>query len=863
MHQTNIVSRFRPRTAGGFLRIGGLCGLWLLPLLLFYGTTLASEALDREITLDIEANTPLEDALITWGTASGLTVMMNTSTTHNRVAPAVRGHFTARTALTALLQNSGLSYTEESGRVHIVPTSTLRSSILAESRAPASPSSVNSDFQSRPTDIEGEPPDETRLAHTPEDSGEVIVTAQKRVERLQDVPVPVTAIGADTLIESSQASVEDYYSRIPGLSVTPADRGAPIVSIRGIASGAYSNPTVGVVIDDVPFGASTLYAFGEQIPDFDPSDLARIEVLRGPQGTLYGVSSLGGLLKYVTIDPSTDNFSGQLQASGNDVYNGAQLGYGVRGTVNMPLSDALAVRASAFTRANTGYIDDPVHGLDGVNRGGASGGRLAALWKPSNAISLKLTALFQHTDTDGSSHVDAEPGLGDLQQDDTPGTGWVRKNLEAYSAVLNAKLGLIDLTSLTGYSVSAFKDAFDYTTTLGRFSQKEFGETGTSLFDDIRTNKVSQELRLSASLGPSFEGMLGLFYTHEGNHVSQSIIAENFTNGAFAGSWEHDYQPSTYEEYAAFADLTYHFTDQFDVQIGDRESENRQTYSEATFGPYNSLFVGLPDSFVYPQVDSRENSFTYLVTPRFKVNPDFMVYARLASGFRAGGPNINASAFGAPSHFDPDTTQNYELGAKTDLFAHTLTLDTSVYYIDWKSIQLLLFDAQRGGYFANAGRAKSEGVEFSVEARPGGGLTLSSWIAWNEAELTEGFPPTSTAYGVPGNRLPYSARVSGSFSFTEELPIRDNLSGFFGSTVSYTGDREGQFSSTAQRQDLPGYARTDATAGFHYRSWEGNLFVNNLTDRRGLLDGGIGSFNPVAFVYIQPRTIGISVKKMF
>lgn len=692
---------------------------------------------------------------------------------------------------------------------------------------------------------------------------EVLVTAQKRSERLQDVPVPVTAVGADDLLQSSQVSLQDYYSKIPGLNVTPADRGSPIVSIRGITSGDYSNPTVGVVIDDVPFGASTLYALGEQVPDFDPSDLARIEVLRGPQGTLYGVSSLGGLLKYVTVDPSTDGFSGRLQATGDSVHNGSELGYGFRGAVNIPLGDTLAVRASAFTRSDPGYIDDPAHGLDGVNRGASTGGRLAALWKPSDTISLKVTALFQHSETNGSSHVDIEPGLGDLQQDDAPGTGWVRKNLEAYSAILTAKLGMLDLTSLTGYSVSSFKDAFDYTTTFSTFSEEEFGGSGTPLLDNIRTSKVSQELRLSAPIGTQFEWMLGLFYTHEGNNVSQAITAENFTTGVYAGTWENSYQPSTYEEYAAFVDLTYHFTDQFDVQVGGRESQNRQSYSETSFGPYNPLFVGVTESFVYPQVDSKENSFTYLVTPRFKVNPDLMVYARLASGFRAGGPNINAFAFGAPNHFDPDKTQNYEVGTKADFLDHRLTLDTSVYYIDWKSIQLLLFNPQLGGYFANAGRAKSEGVEFSVQARPVGGLTISSWIAWNNAELTEGFPSTSTAYGLPGNRLPYSARLSGSLSFNEEIPIHGELSGFFGSTVSYIGDREGPFGATAQRQDLGGYARTDAEAGLRYGSWQGNLFVNNITDRRGLLDGGVGTFNPFAFIYIQPRTVGVSIAKAF
>jgi outer membrane receptor protein involved in Fe transport len=172
---------------------------------------------------------------------------------------------------------------------------------------------------------------------------EVIVTAQKRSERLQDVPVPVTAIGANTLVDTNQMRLEEYYSQIPGLTLTVGDgRGVPMISIRGITSG-YTNPTVGVVVDGTPYGASTNLALGALVPDIDPSELARVEVLRGPQGALYGASSMGGLLNYVTIEPSTDRASGRVQAGTSSVYDGDQLGYNLSAAVNVPLSDTFAV----------------------------------------------------------------------------------------------------------------------------------------------------------------------------------------------------------------------------------------------------------------------------------------------------------------------------------------------------------------------------------------------------------------------------------------------------------------------------------------------------------------------------------------
>ena len=221
---------------------------------------------------------------------------------------------------------------------------------------------------------------------------------------------------------------------MPALSLTVNEFGAPQVTIRGLAAGGFTNPTVGIVVDDVPYGASMFAGYGEEAPDVDPSDLARIEVLRGPQGTLYGASSLGGLIKFVTVDPSTDGVSGNVQMGTSSVYNGAGLGYSVRGGVNVPLSDTVAIRASGFTREDPGYIDDPALHSEGVNEGHAAGGRLAALWRPSDVLSLKLSAVIQHSTLDGSPTVDLQPGLVGLQQSDARGSGSYDKRLQAYSA---------------------------------------------------------------------------------------------------------------------------------------------------------------------------------------------------------------------------------------------------------------------------------------------------------------------------------------------------------------------------------------------------------------------------------------------
>src|SRR3984957_15499156 len=230
---------------------------------------------------------------------------------------------------------------------------------------------------------------------------EVIVPAQKREERLQDVPVPVTVIKADSLVENNQTRLQDFYTSVPGLTVMPSTSGSggsfQSVSIRGITTGVYTNPTVGIAVDDVPYGSSTAIGAGGGmvVADIDPADLARIEVLRGPQGTLYGASSMGGLIKYVTVDPSTDATTGRVEANMNGVVNGAELGYGALCSINLPLGDNLALRASGFTRQDPGYIDNVQTGQTGINEDRVSGGRIAALWRPSPSLSLKVSALYQ------------------------------------------------------------------------------------------------------------------------------------------------------------------------------------------------------------------------------------------------------------------------------------------------------------------------------------------------------------------------------------------------------------------------------------------------------------------------------------
>jgi iron complex outermembrane recepter protein len=829
---------------------------------------------------------PLGDALKSVGQQATTNVLFDPRTVANTRAPALHGTLTTKQAIDQLLSGTEL-----------IARQTSADTVLVQSRQSVARSSEESGGASRGQEPakEGETGSSNEFRMAQVDQGapssvdavggdsatskpsltqpvildEVVVTAQKRSERLQDVPVPVTAISADSLVESNQTRLQDFYTSVPGLTVTPAaTQGYQLLSIRGITTGGGTNPTVGITVDDVPYGASTNLGGGLIVPDIDPNDLARVEVLRGPQGTLYGANSMGGLLKFVTVDPSTEGQYGSVQTGLSGVSNGAEVGYNVRGSVNYTLSDTLAVRASGFTRQDPGYIDNPFLHINGINEDHVSGGRLSTLWRPSDAFSLKLSALYQQTQADGSNDVDRSlpgfglPPLGDLQQDYLRGVGGHDRKVQAYSAVLSAKLGVFDLTSVSGYNVNQYNDSWDLSYLYGPFTQPLFQVTGTPVTDQDSTRKFTQEVRLSAHIGPLVDWLLGAFYTHESSQVLESIIAENPTTGQDVGTLETLMFPTSYQEYAAFTDVTFHLTDQFDVQIGGRETQIRQTFSQTNTGPYATPNV--------PEVATNANAFTYLVTPRFKVSPGVMLYARLASGFRAGGANTSPGSYAGgivvSPQYNPDKTNNYEIGAKGDFLDHTLSMDASLYYIDWNNIQLQSFNAASGqSYNFNASRAKSEGVELSLEARPLRGLTIGAWVVWDDAALTQDFPAISSAYGVSGDRLPYGSRFSGNVSIEDDFPLWSAATGFVGAAGSYVGDREGVFTPSAAtpRQTYPAYAKLDLRAGIRLDTWTAELYANNVADRRGELSGGTGQFPPFAFTYIQPRTVGLSLTKKF
>lgn len=710
---------------------------------------------------------------------------------------------------------------------------------------------------------------------------EVVVTAEKKPERLQDTPVSVTVLNTTQLSEDNQVRLQDYFDTVPGLSIQAEGNGQTNIVLRGISSAQQANPTVGILINDVPFGSSTVLGEGDVLaPDLDPADLSQIEVLRGPQGTLYGASSLGGLIKYVTADPSTRALTGRVE-SDVDGTAGGGVGYGVRGGVNVPLSDTVAMRVSGFSRQTPGYVDNVVNGDGNVNYVNAQGGNVSLLWTPSQDFSIRLGAILQDTKGRGfdgvTTTVDQQPVFGDLGQSVVPNSGMFDSFVQLYSGEVRAHLGRTDLTSVTGYGLTDYAANLnfpEYDSTVAAATAGPDAVDGAELEDRFQTRKFTQEVRLASSpgefsiLGRRIDWVVGVFYDNETTPADQSILAADALTGRVAGSVVNIEFPSTYEEIAGFGDVTLHVTPHLEIQGGLRYAYNNQTYRERDdYDP--TLGAPTPQFFSSTSYDT---PVTFLFTPSYRLSPDALLYMRIASGYRPGGPNADiVPGLGTPTSYGADTTVNYELGAKGDVLDHRLSYDLSAYDIEWSNIQIQLTDpVTQFIYFANAESARSTGAEFSLSYRLAHALRVTANGSYDVAELTQPIP-AGNGVGHAGTPLPFTPRFEGSLSVERDVRLSRDWTATAGATLSYVGRRYETFASSPGnlRPILPDYEKLNLHVAAHDAHWTVTLFANNVTNTRGALStisqsGSVATATSLYdTIYIQPLTVGLSVVRAF
>jgi outer membrane receptor protein involved in Fe transport len=722
---------------------------------------------------------------------------------------------------------------------------------------------------------------------------EVVVTAQKRTETLRQVPQSVSVVSSQTLQNQQVFDMQDLVAQVPGLNITQAVPGQGRVVLRGINTNGVAS-SVSVYMDETPFGSSSGLADGAVLAaDFDTFDISRVEVLRGPQGTLYGASSLGGVLKYVTNAPQLGVMNGRAQA-GIEGVDGGQPNWHVDAVVNAPLGDKAAIRASGYYRRDGGWINEI--GTEGslkasdVNWGEVYGGRASVLVKPVDKLSVRLTAHIQDIHNGAPTVVDADPVSGEPLYGQLTHTAYYPEfsniDYRLYNGTIDYDFGFASLVSSTSYATLDQHQATDATSvqlapglTVGDIATIFFGggkTLGVVEPQDMHQSKWTQELRLASPSGHRIEWLVGGYYTHETANLVQTVDAFDLSTlqtPTGVPQLEKVTLPSTYQEIAGFADATLHITKQLSLAVGGRYSHNKQSAVESVDG----ALVGGPQTF--PAGNSSEDVFTYSVAPKFEINDHATVYARVAKGYRPGGPNVlpagapvcgsNASATDCvPSSYKADSLVSYEGGIKADFLDRRLSLDAALFYLDWTDIQLLA-RVNGFGVNVNGGTAASKGLEFSIVGRPAAGLTLDASGAITTAKLTEDTPALTG--GLKGDRLPFVPNWSFTFGGDYERPIFDTYRGFAGATVQLVGPQFPGFDPAykdayGRRFQIGSYARLDLRAGVRKDRWTFEMYAKNITNSQGLINvEGYGNIpnNALGITPIRPRTFGGSLTASF
>lgn len=694
--------------------------------------------------------------------------------------------------------------------------------------------------------------------HEPE---EVIVTAQRRQERLIDVPQSMSVLSTDYLDKINAVQFRDFANTVPGLNFTTSGAGQNRISLRGVTAGNDVSPTVGIYVDDVPYGSSTTYLGSVLGLDMALFDLERIEVLRGPQGTLYGASSLGGLIKYVTSQPDTKNFSGDVQAGLSGTQHGGT-NYSAAMAVNAPIvEESVAVRLSGFYSRDGGYVDNVSLGQEDVNNSDIYGGRADLLLTPTEKLKIRIVGFAQEIERDGSAT--SSYTLAGMPIDDSLSQRRVRPESFTQSFYLGSgtvtyDFGWSELTSISSYQSARSNLVADLSplyVPLLRLPIYNRSYSAVTNDNDLNWDKVSQEVRLVSGGSNTLDWLIGAFYTHETSDNDSVLRPYDLSGQPAATNIFNTFRPSRYEEYAAFGDLTWHLTDKFDVTGGIRHS--RMDVETRRIG--SGLLIGSQ-----APTASEDEISTYLANARYRFTDHMTAYVRYATGYRPGGPNfavVNPATgqLNGPEEFKADSLDSYEMGFKAETESGVFGIDAAGYYVEWDDIQVSISRGVFSGIYNAPGGATVRGAELTLNARPVSGLGVAASFAYQDAELAKA---DADLRGAKGERLPNVPDIQATLSADYEFPIAGWYP-TFGATLRHVSERTSGFrGAPTSYYRLPEYTAVDLRTGITFGSMSLQLYVRNLTDERGQLSTTVLS-NVSSVALLQPRTIGMRLATSF
>ncbi|HVJ65448.1 MAG TPA: TonB-dependent receptor [Bdellovibrionota bacterium] len=734
---------------------------------------------------------------------------------------------------------------------------------------------------------------------------EMVVTAQKRSENLQDVPISIQALGSERLEALQVSDTTDYVKFMPSVSAPTGAPGFSNFYMRGVASGENNNhsgplPSVGVYLDEQPVTTIT----GPL--DIHIYDIARVEVLAGPQGTLYGASSQAGTIRIITNKPSTAGFEASYDLEVNHVAHG-EIGYAAEGMINQPLGDRAAVRLVAWAQHDAGYIDNvpgsfvfPTGNIavnnasqveDDYNEVDIYGARAALKIDLDENWTVTPTLMGQRTEADGG--FAADPSLGDYKVRRYYPEGVDDKWGQA-ALTIEGKIGNFDLLYAgahmrrwidTDSDYSDYSYFYDVTAGYGAYTTDNAGNfINTSQYIQGRDyfKKTSHEFRIASPAENRFKVVAGVFYQKQTHNIEQRYRIDNLQDlieipGWFDTLWLTK-QLRTDRDYAVFADATFDITDQFSIGGGIRFFEYKnslegffgfdsdfssRTGVAACFNP-TAIVRGGPCTNV--DKTTKGDGHTYRVNATYKVTEDHMVYATLSTGFRPGGINRR----GTLPPYDADFLKNHEVGWKTTWLDNRLRWNGAIFYEKWDDFQFSFLGANGLTEIRNAGKAKMKGVESDISWLVADGFTLNGAAAYTDAELNEDYVPDPTAppEALKGTSLPVTPKFKGNMTARYEWTWNEMDAHVQGSVV-HTGSAfpDLRIPDRAVIGKLPSSTTFDFTMGVDSGSWRVSLYAKNLFDEDGQNDRFVQCASAVCTrVYTiptRPRTIGLKFGQTF
>ena len=643
--------------------------------------------------------------------------------------------------------------------------------------------------------------------------GDIVVTAQKREQRLLDVPLAIQAISGADLEAAGDTQLNDVVKEIPGAaSVSRSGPGYETISIRGISSGTTGDATVGYYIDDVPFGVPNL----QLAPPSRLFDLQRVEVLRGPQGTLYGQGAMGGTIRLVTAQPDLERIAvrGQLEGS---MTEGGDPSYAGDAVLNVPLTRGVAaLRFSGGYQNIGGFADSPALGRKNINDGRSWNLRGKLLLKPSDRFDITLSGWRVENEQDFRNTFDtADPAVINTTGPASR-PNFINNSLTLASLVMNLETGAGRLTSSSAYT--DYNLNFDASYLAGGILRN---------ISDFDVHSLTQEIRLTSSGSGPLNYVIGGYYNESTirNDICLSLIVPTCSlfsiniNSASA---------ITTRSWAAFGELSYGaFDDRLTATFGGRYFEDRRSVN------------GRDRNTSAPRAQSGKfTTFNPRFNLAFRATDRILLYTNVAKGFRSGSfqtPSQVASAVAqgipATEAIEPDHVWSYEAGLKGRILGDLLTIDASAYQIDWKNIQLQ-FTVTGVAALANGGDGRSRGIDLGVTLRPVRGLVLQAVGNVNESEYTRVIPAITkyNALAAPGGRIPNvpksSLAASASYTFALSPDLSANLTG------DYVYRGKSSDTSGLISQDLNEFG---LRAGLQGRAWRFQVFAQNIENTHSVV----------------------------